>query len=238
MNYHVLLNEQTAVYLNNVESIVNEGEVIIFRGKDDFVLGFFNIDNIMGFYRVDVPTPDEPKEYKWDFDMINEITEKQQEEALKNARISSNEMMEATREASQQIGKSLTKLDENISGKIHGIDYGYLEYPDKGRLAIKVREEAERKAKGWTDTYAAIEKEALYQYNHRDISFHEIHESLNEVGREALERGGLVIKGGTVPLLIRNMLKELLKNETCNLEINHLEKLLKRNMDHCLGVGK
>jgi len=108
------------------------------------------------------------------------------------------------------------------------------DYQEKER--IKIREAAEKKSKGWTDTYAAVMKEAEHIYNSRDVSFHEIHESLNEAGYEALERGGLVIAGGTIPLIARNILKTLLKDETDHYEIEHLEKLLKRNINDCLGV--
>lgn len=211
MIYQVMLSENQSVLIENVDHVQYDEDTVLFRQENGNFIAAFKMYNIVGFFRMDVPAA--TKEYKWDFDLIDEYTRKQNEEAAKNA-----------------------SIDENISGKIYGIDYGYLEYPEKGRLAIKVREEAERKAKGWTDTYAAVMKEAEHQYNHREVHFKEIHDVSVEVMEEAINRGGMIVTGGVIPLLARNSLKELLKYETDNYEIDHLEKLLKRNMNDCLGV--
>lgn len=108
------------------------------------------------------------------------------------------------------------------------------DYQEKER--IKIREAEEKKSKGWTDTYAAVMKEAEYIYNHREVHYKEIHDVSNEVMEEAIKRGGMIVTGGVIPLLARNMLYNLMKDETDHYEIDHLNKLLKRNMDDCLGV--
>src|SRR5690348_16725275 len=82
MNYRVILNEQTTIYLSNIDIVRVEDETVIFRELEGNVVAAFKLYNITGFFREDGP-PIAPK-HEWDFDLIDKYTKKQQEEVFKS----------------------------------------------------------------------------------------------------------------------------------------------------------
>lgn len=86
MIYQVMLSENQSVLIENVNHVSTDEETVRFCGKGGSLVAAFKMYNIVGFFRMDVPTelgiaePPEP-EYKWDFDKLEEIKERQFKEA-------------------------------------------------------------------------------------------------------------------------------------------------------------
>lgn len=83
MIYQVMLSENQSVLIHDVDIVQYDEDTVLFREEKGNFIAAFKMYNIVGFFRMDVPTPDKPKEYKWDFDLIDANTRKQQEEAEK-----------------------------------------------------------------------------------------------------------------------------------------------------------
>ena len=82
MIYQVMLSENQSVLIHDVDIVQYDEDTVLFREEKGNFIAAFKMYNIVGFFRMDMPTQ-ERKTYKWDFDLIDENTRKQNEEAEK-----------------------------------------------------------------------------------------------------------------------------------------------------------